>query len=221
MARAFIPIIDKMLGQILVERHMISPALLQAALDRQKNGRGKNQYIGEILLEMGVSQEKLNEALETSGKRKHVGEIFVDLGVLTSDQLRVALEKQRQLARMAIRKPLGKLLVEMGYASFETLLTALSKHFTMPTVSLKGFYPSPSLQRAVGEAFAQKHKILVLENDVWKIRLALAEPTSLLLDELRRAFPAGKRVEFCLANPIEMDNCLKQRFDPFLVSYYR
>jgi hypothetical protein len=221
MARAFLPVTDKMVGQILVERNIISPIHLQVALDRQKKGNGKHRYIGEILQEMGVPQEKVNEALDATGKRKQLGEILVDLGILTPDELRKALEKQRQLARMAIRKPLGKLLVEMGYANFETLLTALSKHFNMPTVSLKGFYPSPSLQRAVGDAFASKHKILVLENDVRRIRLALAEPNSLLMDELRRAFPSGKIVEFCLAHPLEMDHCLKQKFDPFLASHYR
>jgi hypothetical protein len=219
MTTAFIPINEKLLGQILVDRNIISPTHLQSALDRQKKGKGK--YIGEILLEMGIPQEKINDALDASGKRKRLGEILIDLGVLTPDQLRDALAKQRQLARMAIRRPLGKLLVEMGYTNFEALLTALSKHFNIPTISLRRFYPSPSLQRAVGDAFALKHKILVLENDASKIRLALAEPNPLLLDELRRAFPAGKRVEFCLANPLEMDHCLRQKFDPFFASHYR
>jgi hypothetical protein len=221
MTRAFIPITDKMLGQILVERNIISPIHLQTALERQKKVNGKNKYIGEILLEMGISQEKINEALDAYGKRKRLGEILIDLGVLTPDQLRDALEKQRQLARMGIRTPLGKLLIQMGYASHDTLLTALSKHLNIPTISLRGFYPSPSLQKAVGDGYALRHKVVVLENDFRRIRLALAEPTPLVMDELRRTFPTGKRVEFYLAHPLEMDYCLKQKFDPFLASHYR
>ncbi len=219
MTIAFIPINDKLLGQILVERNIISATHLQSALDRQRKGKGK--YIGEILLEMGFPQGKINEALDASGKRKRMGEILIDLGVLTPDQLRYALEKQRQLARMAIRRPLGKLLVQMGYINYEALLTALSKHFNIPTISLKGFFPSSALQKAVGDSYALKHKIVVLENDFSKIRLALAEPNALIMDELRRAFPPGKRVEFYLANPLEMEHCLRQKFDPFLVSHYR
>ena len=221
MTTAFIPVTDKMLGQILVERNIISPVHLQRALDRQKKLNGKYKYIGEILLEMGIAQEKINEALDASGKRKHLGEILIDLGILTPDQLRQALEKQRQLAKIDIHRPLSKLLVEMGYTNYETLLTALSKHFNMPIISLRGFFPSPALQKAVGEAYALKHKIVVLENDVGKIRLALAEPNPLVMDELRRAFPPGKRVEFYLANPMEMDFCRRQKFDPFLASHYR
>jgi hypothetical protein len=221
MATAFVPITDKTLGQILVERKVISPTHLQMALDRQKRGNGEYKYIGEILLEMGVSQEKINEALNASGKRKRLGEILMDLEMLTSDELRQALEKQKQLSGMAIRRPLGKLLLEMGYTNYEVLQTGLSKHFNMPTISLKGVFPSPSLQKALGDAYALRHKIVVLEDDFTKIRLAIAEPNLLVMDELRRVFRAEKRMEFYLANPMEMDYCLRHKFDPFLVSHYR
>jgi len=43
----------------------------------------------------------------------------------------------------------------------------------------------------------------------------------LVMDELRRTFPSGKRVEFYLAHPLEMEYCLRQKFDPFLASHYR
>jgi len=215
MTSTFIPITEKTLGQILLEREVISPTDLQTALDRQRKGNGKYKYIGEILLEMGVPQEKINEALNASGKRKRLGEILINMGILTSDQLLRALEKQKELARMGIRRPLGKLLVEMGYASDEVLQTALSKHFNIPTISLKDFSPSPSLQKAVGAPYALRHKIAVLKNDFMEIRLALAEPDGWAMDELRRVFRSEKRVKFYLANPMEMDHCLRQKSDSF------
>ena len=43
-----------------------------------------------------------------------------------------------------------------------------------------------------------------------KIKLALAEPNPFVMDELRRAFPSGKRVEFCLADRLEIDYCLRR-----------
>jgi hypothetical protein len=215
------PIIEKTLGQILVERHIISPLRLQAALDRQKKQNGKAKYLGEILLDMGIPQERINDALDAYGKRKPLGEILVDLGILTPDQLRKVLEKQGQLAKIGIRRPLGKLLIEMRYSNYETLLEALSKHFNMPMVSLKGFFPLYALQKAIGQGFAQKHKIIVLENDFRTIRIALAEPSPFLMDQIRRAFPTGKVVEFYLANPLEINYCLGKKFDPFVVSHYR
>jgi len=210
-----------MLGQILVERNVISPFRLQAALDRQKGQNGRCKYLGEILLEMGIPQETINEALDAHGKRKPLGAVLVDLGILRPDQLRKALERQAQLAKMGIRRPLGKLLVEMGYARYETLREAFSKHFNMPMISLRTYFPSPSLQRVVGKAYALTHRIVVLENTSTRVRFALAEPNPSIMDELRRAFPPAKRVEFYLASIGEIDFCLNQKFDPFAVSHYR
>jgi hypothetical protein len=210
MRRNFNPIVEKMLGQILVERNIISPRILQMALDRQKKEKGNFKYIGEILIEMGIPQEKINEALDVYNKRKPIGQIFLDLKIITPDQLQKALEKQSQLAKMAVRKPLGKLLVEMGFTTYDGYLDALSKHFNMAIVSLSGFFPSISLQRAVGKAYAQKHQIVVLEDYSKWIKFALAEPDPFVMDELRRAFPPGRRVEFCLADRFEIDHCLKE-----------
>jgi hypothetical protein len=122
---------------------------------------------------------------------------------------------------MAVRKPLGKLLVEMGFTTYDGYLDALSRHFNMPIISLKGFFPSPSLQKAVGDAYAQKHKIVVLGNYPEKIKLGLADPNIFVMDELKRAYPPGKRVEFYLAHLFEMDYCLRIKFDPFVVFHYR
>ena len=210
MRRKFAPIVEKMLGQILIERNIISPRYLQLALDRQKEQKGKYKYIGEILIEMGIPQEKINEALDVYNKRKPIGQIFLDLKIITLDQLQIALEKQSQLAKKAVRKPLGKLLVEMGFTTYQRYLDALSKHFNMAIVSLRGFFPSIALQRAVGKAYAQKHQIVVLEDYSTWIKVALAEPDPFVMDELRRAFPSRRRVEFCLANRFEIDHCLKE-----------
>jgi hypothetical protein len=210
MRRNFNPIVEKMLGQILVERNIISPRHLQMALDRQKKEKGKFKYIGEILIEMGIPQEKINEALDGYNKRKPIGQIFLDLKIITPDQLQKALDKQSQLARMAVRKPLGRLLVEMGFTTYDEYMDALSKHFNMAIVSLRGFFPSISLQRAVGEAYAQKHQIVVLEDYSRWIKFALAEPDPFVMDELRRALPSRRRVEFCLADRSEIDHCLKE-----------
>jgi len=210
MGRNLKPTAEKMLGQILVERNIISPGFLQLALDRQKKEEGEYKYIGEILLEMGVPQQKINEALDDYNKRKPIGQIFLDLKILTPDQLQEALEKQRQFAKMGVRKPIGRLLVEMGVTNYNGYMEVLSKHFNMAIVSLRGFFPSTSLQRAIGKAYSQRHQIVVLEDNVTGIKLALAEPDPLVMDEIRRAFRSGKSVEFCLAGRFEIDDCLKE-----------
>jgi hypothetical protein len=210
MRRSFNPTVEKMLGQILVERNIISPKFLQLALDRQKEEKLKFKYIGEILIEMGIPQQKINEALDGYNKRKPIGQVFLDLKIITPDQLQEALDKQSQFAKKGVRKPLGKILVEMGFATYRGYRDALSKHFNMAIVSLRRFFPSTSLQRAIGKAYAQKHQIVVLGDNVTGIKLSLPEPDPLVMDELRRAFPVGKSVEFYLADRSEVDGCLKK-----------
>jgi hypothetical protein len=210
MRRSFNPTVEKMVGEILVERNIIPPRFLQLALDRQKEEKLKYKYLGEILIEMGIPQQKINEALDGYNKRKPIGQVFLDLNIITPDQLQAALEKQSQFAGNGVHKPLGKILVEMGFATNKGYREALSKHFNMAIVSLRRFFPSASLQRAIGKAYAQKHKIVVLEDYAKGIKLALAEPDRLVMDELRRAFPAGKSIEFCLADHSEVGNCLKE-----------
>ena len=180
---------SKNLGEILVERNIISRAQLDLALTMQKVERGK--YLGQILFEMGVPQDEINKALDSFDKRKPFGQILVDLKFITPQQLEEALEKQKELRKKGGRKLLGALLKELGYTSNDRCLKALSKYFNMPAVSLERFIPSSPLQKAVGEKYAQKHRIIVLENGASTLKLALAEPSIYLMEELRKALPMG------------------------------
>jgi DNA-binding transcriptional MerR regulator len=200
--------IRKNLGEILVERNIITPAQLDLALTMQKVERGK--YLGQILLEIGVPQDEINKALDSFDKRRPFGQILVDMKFITPQQLEEALEKQKELRKKGARKLLGTLLKEMGYTSSDRCLKALSKHFNMPAVSLEKFTPSSLLQKAVGEKYAQKHRIIVLENGERAIKLALAEPSMYMLEELKKALPMGKRIEFYLTSPFDIETCLKR-----------
>jgi hypothetical protein len=102
----------------------------------------------------------------------------------------------------------------------EVYLKALFKHFVMPIESLASFVPCPSLQRSIGEKYAKKNRILVLENNSNTIKLAWSEPKAQILDEIRSVFPPGKKVEFYLASPSDIEWCFKKNLDPFSMSRY-
>jgi hypothetical protein len=210
--------INKKLGELLLDKGIISKSQLDVALKKQI--REKDKYLGQILMEMGVPQDKINQILLYSNKRKRIGQILIDLGVITAEELEKVLEKQKQLKEKNIYKPLGILLVETGYTTYPIYLKALSKHFNMPIESLTSFVPCPSLQRSIGEKFAQKNRVLVLENNSNTVKLALPAPTAQILDEIRSVFPPGKKVEFYLASPYDIERCFKKQMNPFSVSRY-
>ncbi len=203
----------KSLGQILLERCIITETELELALGRQRVEKGK--YLGQILLEMGVPQDEINKALDSFYIRKRIGQILVDSGVINPQQLEQALEKQKSLRKEGVRKPLATLLVELGYISETGYLRALAKFFTMPITYLKEFLPTSRLQRVVGERYAQKNKVIVIENNSLVLKIALAEPTFQIMEELKKGLPAGKRVEFHLASLSEIKACLR-KFEPLM-----
>lgn len=210
---------EKTLGQILLEKNLINKAQLALALQMQKKEPGK--YLGQILQEMGIPQDEINKALDYARKRKPLGEILLDSGVINQEQLAIALDKQRKLKQEGIYKPLGILLVEMGFTNYHDYLKALSKHFNIPIVNLKGFTISPLLQMAIGEKYAQKHKIIVLEDKNDKIKIALAEPNLFIMEEIRRSVFPRRMVEFYLASPADIESCFKAQYDPFALNLYK
>ena len=211
---------DKTLGQILVDKGIIGREQLDRALQIKAEQPGK--YLGEILFEMGVSQEKINRALYYSNKRKTIGEILVDQKLITPDQLEEALSKQKKIKeKWGHTRPLGLLLIELGYINSRGYLTALSKHFNMPILTMKDYQPNPQLQKVIGERYAMERKIIVLDNSAKTIKLVLAEPSTQIMEELQKAIPPGKVMEFYLAGYGEIDESLRRVADPFSFTQYR
>jgi predicted DNA-binding protein (UPF0251 family) len=194
----------KPLGEILLEKYIITHEMLDFALELQKKGQGK--YLGQIFLEMGVSQEQLNEILDYFQHRKKIGDILIEDKVILPSQLQEALEKQHE--QKTFYKPLGRILMDLGYIDYDQYINALAKHFLMQIVSLKIFQPSKSLQKVIGEVYAKKNKIVVLEDGIGKLKLAFAEPSSALIEEIRRFARLEKKIEFYLAKSSELDPCL-------------
>ncbi len=63
-----------------------------------KNGQ-PDKYLGEILMQMGISQEKIKKALYYSSKHKTIGEILVEQGLISQEQLQRALSKQNHIKK--------------------------------------------------------------------------------------------------------------------------
>jgi hypothetical protein len=196
--------VNKPLGKILLEKSIITLEQLKWALERQRQENGK--YLGQIFLEMGIFQDEIHRALDSYHKRKRIGEVLLDAKILTSSQLEEALKKQKEVKEG--RKPLGKILLELGYINYEQYLEGLARHFIMQIISLGEFVPSQSLQKLVGEYYAWTKKIIVLQNEDEKIKLALPEPTLFLIQEIKKFSPEGKRIEFYLAKSAEIEPCL-------------
>jgi type IV pilus assembly protein PilB len=199
---------DDTLGQALVANGTMSQDQLDFAL--MLKDAQPDKYLGEILIQIGIPQEKINKALYYSNRRKTIGEILIDQGLITQGQLQEALSKQRHIKNTwELAKTLGQLLIEMGYINSRGLLTALSKQFNMPILSMKNYTPNPEFQKVIGKRYAREQKIIVLHDSPNTIKLVMAEPSIQIIEELKKFIPPVKTVEFYLASYREIDECLR------------
>ena len=201
------------IGRILVSKKIVTEVHLAMALERKK--KEPDKYLGQILCEMGIPQSRIVRALSHSNKRKKLGQILVDLKMVTEDQLHEILLQQKDLKARKVFKPLGALLAENRIIGEDHYMAALSAHFCMPVVSLKGFEVSPVLQKAVGERYAKKNRIVVLDDSPLVVTVAIGEPDLLVFETLERAMPEGKHVMFCIAKASEIEKCLDEKYDPY------
>jgi hypothetical protein len=102
--------------------------------------------------------------------------------------------------------------MELGHIKYEQYMKALSKHFLMQVISLKDFIPTKNLQKMIGEGYARKNKILVLEDSDEKLKLAFPEPSRAVMEDIRRFARLEKRIEFYLAKSSEIDPWLHKLY---------
>jgi chemotaxis protein histidine kinase CheA len=104
----------KRLGEILVEKGLISEGDLGGLIQAQKTAR--NVRLGEILVEEGlISEDELQEALELQrgdGSSRRIGEILISLGRLDHEHVEKALKiqenrKETKLGEILLQKKIG------------------------------------------------------------------------------------------------------------------
>ncbi len=117
-----------------------------------------------------------------SKTRARLGDLLVDRGAITREQLRRALEIQRQGQQ---EKLLGEILIDLDYASPEQVLSAVAEGCGVPFVQLTPQLVDPEARSTLPEPFVQKHGVLPLFHVRNVLTVALSEPANVfLVDEI-------------------------------------
>ncbi|HUR40510.1 MAG TPA: GspE/PulE family protein [Verrucomicrobiae bacterium] len=115
-------------------------------------------------------------------KRIRLGELLVEQKQLTAEQLKAALERQRQTGGM-----LGHLLIELGFVEEDRLLNVLAAQLLMPVIDLRQYLFVPEVVRLLPEAHARRHRAIVLRNDDDGLVVGMVDPTDIIAyDNLAR-----------------------------------
>lgn len=157
-------------GDLLIERKLISPENLQEALELQKVY--PDQPVGQLLCRLGyIKDSDLRSVLDQKNKRRKLSEILLKNQIISPQKLSQAHEASKKS-----NIPLEKALLNLGYVDEEQLAQALASQYDLPYVKINSLNVDPSLSRFINAAYAQKHQIVPISKIGNTLTLAMAEP---------------------------------------------
>jgi len=118
-----------------------------------------------------------------------LGEILVRENLITPQQLRDALEYQRNNGGR-----LGSNLVKLGVVSDDVITAVLSRQYGVPSINLELFQIEPEVIKLISHEVAIKYSVLPVSKVGASLTLAMADPTNVFaMDDIK--FMTGFNVE--------------------------
>ncbi|MGC2236765.1 MAG: type IV-A pilus assembly ATPase PilB [Pyrinomonadaceae bacterium] len=123
-----------------------------------------------------------------------LGEILVRENLITSQQLREALEYQRSSGGR-----LGSNLVKLGIISDDVITAVLSRQYGVPSINLELFQIEDETIKLISHEVALKYSVLPISKVGATLTLAMADPTNVFaMDDIK--FMTGLNVEPVIAS---------------------
>jgi type IV pilus assembly protein PilB len=137
---------------------------------------------------------------------ERLGELLVKRNVLTSDQLRRAVEDQKLKGGR-----LESALVRLGFLKEDDLLSFLSAQYRVPCVKISKIEISPNVIKLVPASKAKNHFVIPIQRVGPKLTLAMTDPSNIVvIDEIK--FMTGFNVEPVVASETEIVEALKKYY---------
>src|SRR3979409_1316939 len=123
-----------------------------------------------------------------------LGEILIKESLITSDQLRQALEHQQ-----ANGGGLGTCLMKLGFISDDEITGVLSRQYGIPSINLKYYEVDASVIKLIPQDTAVRYQIVPLSRVGSTLTIAMTDPTNVFaMDDIK--FMTGFNVEPVVAS---------------------
>ncbi|MFL6466348.1 MAG: GspE/PulE family protein, partial [Pyrinomonadaceae bacterium] len=110
-----------------------------------------------------------------------LGEILVRENLITPQQLRDALDYQRNNGGR-----LGSNLVKLGIISDDVITAVLSRQYGVPSINLDLFHIEPAIIKLISQEVALKYTVLPISRVGATLTLAMADPTNVFaMDDIK------------------------------------
>ncbi len=125
---------------------------------------------------------------------ERLGDLLVKAGQITRDQLRAALDKQKEEGGR-----LGSNLVKMGLIQEPELVEFLSKHFKVSAINLSRVEIDEAVVKIIPADVSRKYTIMPVSKAGAKVTIAMLDPTNVFaMDDIK--FMTGYNVEPVIAS---------------------
>ena len=200
--------IGPLLGETLINQHIVSAETLALAVNKQNKLR--QERIGNYLAERAIiSAEELVRAINEQGKRPNarIGDVLIEAGMITQEQLLEALAIQTQHRERRI----GDILIDMGAVSVRLIQIALSDKLGIPYVNVREFRIDLMVIETIDAAFAIRHQVLPLLQTRDTLIVAVENPLAIdFLQDLR--FQTSMTLDPVIADPQELKERISKEY---------
>jgi len=141
-----------------------------------------------------------------SHSKKSLGSILLDSGLVTQNQLKAALEKQKLNG-----KKLSEILIEERIISEKQLLETLGSQLNIPFINLAHFTIDPEIPKLIGENLARRHLLIPIVKEHNNLLVAMTDPLNIYaIDDINIA--TGLTVKPVLAIKSHIQNAIDQYY---------
>ncbi|RED61706.1 GspE/PulE family protein [Cohnella lupini] len=138
--------------------------------------------------------------------KKRLGDLLVDSGIISDDELKQALNEQRQS-----KQKLGDLLISQGYITEQQLIEVLEFQLGIPHVSLFKYQIDPTIAHIIPESLAKRYLAIPIKKDGGKLLVAMADPLDYFaIEELRMT--TGFRIEPAISSKEELQRAIARHY---------
>src|SRR5215217_663484 len=135
-----------------------------------------------------------------------LGEILVRENLLSAQQLREALDYQREHGGR-----LGFNLVKLGLVSDDMITAVLSRQYGVPSVNLELFDVDESVIRLIPRDVADKYSVLPLSRVGATLTLAMVDPTNVFaMDDIK--FMTGLNIEPVVVSEASVQDAISKYY---------
>lgn len=147
--------------------------------------------------------------MSNGAPKKRIGDQLIDRGIISADQLKIALQEQKQSG-----DKIGKVLIDLGFLTESLLTDVLGESRGDESIDLNEVVPDAEAIALIGKKLAQQYKVLPCDFDPESriLQLAMADTYDILaLDRVKASIAPDIIIAPVLAGAKEIE----ANIDPF------